>query len=133
MVWWGLLPFQVLSDGRESLSLFRPTLVLQKAFGCHEVTPLHCAAVNPERCYLAELLGSLPCVEVQDGRGWRPLHYAAVATSTATLELLLARGASVHPVDSVGDTPLHKAAEAGRPHNVELLLRSASGGAGVWV
>lgn len=125
----GLHPLhrQVLLDNREPLPPFRPAEVVHKALGVHEVSPVHCAAVNAEHGYLSELLGALPCVEVQDAQGWRPLHYAAVSPGTATLELLLARGASLHPVDCLGDTPLHKAAMAGRARNLEVLLRSAAG------
>lgn len=53
------------------------------------MTPIHCAAINPNSKYLEQLLAACPEFNLEDGGKWRPIHYAAVCEGTEPLEYLL--------------------------------------------
>ncbi|CAF4971072.1 unnamed protein product, partial [Rotaria socialis] len=53
------------------------------------MTPIHCAAINPNAKYLKQLLTIAPEVNIPDKRNRRPIHYAAVSEGTEPLEYLL--------------------------------------------
>ncbi|XP_029642629.1 poly [ADP-ribose] polymerase tankyrase isoform X2 [Octopus sinensis] len=101
-----------------------PASVTKKPF-YSKITPIHCAAINPNVKYLQTLLNVQPEVNVVDKWQRRPVHYAAACTSTATLEYLLEKGANPLELDSSGMCAIHYAAQAGRAHNVEVLLKKA--------
>ncbi|GFT42008.1 poly polymerase tankyrase [Nephila pilipes] len=114
---------EVLVNDRQPLSSFRPVSVIKKAQLNAKITPLHCAAINPNPQYLTALLTSTPEYNIPDDGGWRPIHYASVCKSTGPLELLISRGISLEEPESDGNTALQVAALVGRAHNVDLILR----------
>ena len=56
-----------------------------------QITPLHCAAINPNPKYLMKLLSILPEYGITDVNSHRPIHYAAACEGTGPLEYLLNR------------------------------------------
>ncbi|XP_054722688.1 LOW QUALITY PROTEIN: uncharacterized protein LOC129232581 [Uloborus diversus] len=119
----GNLHKEVLTFDRQQLSPFRHVSVPKKAIGNARITPLHCAAINPNPQYLTTLLSYASECNLPDDNGWRPIHYASVCKSTGPLELLISRGVSLEETESEGNCSLHIAALAGRAHNVDLILR----------
>ncbi|XP_067142710.1 poly [ADP-ribose] polymerase tankyrase-like isoform X2 [Centruroides vittatus] len=118
---------QVLLNDKQELPKIRPKSVIKKALNNPRITPLHCAAINPNPKYLATLLSLYPFYNLPDKSGWQTIHYAAACKTTATLELLLSRGVQPEDItDNDGNTPLHIACMVGRPQNVELLLVHSS-------
>ncbi|XP_070180050.1 poly [ADP-ribose] polymerase tankyrase-like isoform X2 [Littorina saxatilis] len=99
--------------------------VRKKPFDNRAITPLHCAAINPNPKYLTRLLSVEPDINLMDRSHRRPIHYAAACTDTKPLEFLLTKGASPNDVDTQGNLPLHRACIAGRAHNVTVLLKNA--------
>ncbi|XP_076308551.1 LOW QUALITY PROTEIN: poly [ADP-ribose] polymerase tankyrase-like [Tachypleus tridentatus] len=115
----------VLLNEDEPLDKFRAVSVLKKPHENLKVTPLHCAAVNPNPKFLSSLLSVVPDYNLVDKGGWRPVHYAAACKSTGPLELLLSRGVNAYETQTDGNIPLHVASQTGRHHNVELLFKHA--------
>ncbi|XP_067682285.1 poly [ADP-ribose] polymerase tankyrase-like [Haliotis asinina] len=105
--------------------------VKKKPFGNEGITPLHCAAINPNVKYLSRLLQIEPDISLFDKRNRRPIHFAAACQGTGPLELLLERGATVNEADTEGNTALHSACRAGRATNVDILLKKAKNDASV--
>lgn len=60
------------------------------------MTPLHCAAVNPNPKYLSQLLSVLPEYSIVDEKSRRLVHYAAACTGTGPLDFLMKRYQLVH-------------------------------------
>lgn len=61
------------------------------------MTPMHCAAINPNPKYLSQLLAILPDYNIMDGCRRRLIHYAVACEGTGPLQLLLDRcSLSVH-------------------------------------
>ncbi|GFR16104.1 poly polymerase tankyrase [Trichonephila clavata] len=114
---------EVLVNDRQPLSAFKSVSVIKKAIFNARITPLHCAAINPNPQYLTALLTSSPEYNIPDENGWRPIHYASVCKSTGPLELLISRSISLEEPESEGNAALQIAALVGRAHNVDLILR----------
>ncbi|GFY74230.1 poly polymerase tankyrase [Trichonephila inaurata madagascariensis] len=114
---------EVLVNDRQPLSAFKSVSVIKKALCNARITPLHCAAINPNPQYLTALLTSSPEYNIPDENGWRPIHYASVCKSTGPLELLISRSISLEEPESEGNAALQIAALVGRAHNVDLILR----------
>ncbi|KAJ6648044.1 Poly [ADP-ribose] polymerase tankyrase [Pseudolycoriella hygida] len=119
-----LLHKEVLLNTTEALSPFKSVSVIKKAINNDRITPLHCAAINPNCNYLTALLNSRPDYNVVDMQNWTLIHYAAVCTDVGPLKVLLARGISTSQVNKDGDTPLHLASALGRLDNVKLMLQN---------
>lgn len=119
-----LLHKEVLLNTKEPLSAFKSVSVVKKVFYNDRVTPLHCAAINPNPIYLTTLLNSRPDYSILDTQNWSIIHYAAVCTGTGPLQVLLARGISTLQINKDGDTPLHLASALGRIEHVKLILDS---------
>ena len=56
-----------------------------------QITPIHCAAINPNVKYLQKLLSVVPEYTIMDQKQRRPIHYAAACEGTAPLDFLLKR------------------------------------------
>ena len=102
----------------------RANMCVKKTFMNDSVTPVHCAAVNPNTKYLKQLLNLSQEFNISDKRGRKPIHYAACCEGPMPLEYLLSR-VSAYETDAQGNTPLHYACLSGRSLNVEVLLRAA--------
>lgn len=115
---------EVLLNTNEPLTPFKSVSVVKKETYNDRITPLHCAAINPNPDYLASLLNSRPDYSILDTQNWSIVHYASVCTGTGPLQLLLARGISTLQMNKNGDTPLHLASALGRIENVKLILQN---------
>lgn len=100
------------------------------AFDASNVTPYHCAAINPSATYLSEFYEALDPAErlETDAFGRSVVFYAAVSETTACLEFLLSKSFNITLVDKYKMSPLVQAARFGRSHNVELLIKNLRGG-----
>ncbi|KAK3611456.1 hypothetical protein CHS0354_032737 [Potamilus streckersoni] len=125
----GFLHKEVLMFDNEDLrQVIQSKSVCKKPYDNKSITPLHCAAINPNVKYLSRLLSVEPNINLEDRDHRRPLHFAAVCDGIGPLELLLQRGASTMEVDMQGMMPLHYACAAGRARNVDTLLKRAKEG-----
>ena len=102
----------------------RSNMCTKKPYMNEQVTPIHCACINPNVKYLKTLLSITQEFNIGDKKGRKPVHYAAVCEGPSPLEYLVSR-VSPYEMDAQGSTPLHYACEAGRSANVEMLLTHA--------
>ncbi|PAA55778.1 hypothetical protein BOX15_Mlig008630g1 [Macrostomum lignano] len=109
----------------EDLGKFRAISISKSAFTNKKVTPLHCAAINPNRAILDSLLNIFPDFTVADEHGWKLIHYASANSKPDCLAMLLDRGVSIYEVSRDGILALHVAAKCGRFDSVRLLLAEA--------
>jgi ankyrin repeat protein len=100
------------------------------AHDASNVSPYHCAAINPNVKYLSEFYEALDPAErlETDAFGRSVAFYAAVSETTACLEFLLSRKFSMSTVDKYKMSPLVQAARYGRSHNIELLIKHLCAG-----
>ncbi|CAF4370470.1 unnamed protein product, partial [Rotaria magnacalcarata] len=89
------------------------------------LTPIHCAAINPNSKYLKQLLNITPEYNILDKYERRPIHFAAACEGPEPLEYLLSKQVSFNDVDRGGNSPLHVAVMNGRAINAEIVLRTA--------
>lgn len=116
---------------KELFSIAKPSLVSSRSISNCNITPIHCAAINPDEYYISTLLEShSDSYSVQDTEGWHPIHYAAVCESRGPLKYLISKGIPTLVKDKEGNTPLHLACLAGRVHNVELILSHEANNSG---
>ena len=54
-----------------------------------EITPIHCAAINPNSKYLKQLLTIVSEPNIMDKYDRRPIHFAAACEGSDPLEYLL--------------------------------------------
>ncbi|CAF4208377.1 unnamed protein product [Rotaria sp. Silwood2] len=115
----------VLSFDQEDLTVNSACDVIKQARENCQITPIHCAAINPNAKYLKQLLAIVSEYNIADTDDGKPIHYAAACEGTEPLEYLLSKNVKFNQIDKDGDTPLHIACIYGRHANVELLLRTA--------
>lgn len=119
------LHHDVLKLDGEDLPNFHKQSVHKKATGNDNVTPLHCACINPHVKYLEALFAAGPNVNLTDFFNRKPIHYAAACESSGPLELLFAHGANPVDLDNFKHSALHYAALCNRPDNVRILIDKA--------
>ena len=56
-----------------------------------KLTPIHCAAINPNPKYLKQLLSIVPKYNIADQYRRQPIHYAAACEGSLPLEYLLSK------------------------------------------
>lgn len=88
------------------------------------VTPLHCAAINPNPDIIKALLKVAPEFTIPDELLRKPIHYAAACVGPGPLHYLIENNADSREGDREKNTPLHFACKYGRAKNVEILLSS---------
>ncbi|KAJ1547766.1 Protein tanc2, partial [Nowakowskiella sp. JEL0078] len=117
-------------EAGESFSNFRTVSVLKKCTGNFSISPLHCAAINPNVEFIEKLINSINPSEIlhTDDLGRVAIHYAAGCESPGPLKFLL-QHMTHQSVDSSKYTPLLLAAKYGRAENVRVLVDAAGGGA----
>ena len=91
-----------------------------------QVTPLHCACINPDPGPLEALWKVCPDLHLCDSENMKPLHYAAVCSGVLPLQFLLGKGASLGEPDRQGLTPLLLASKAGREEVVSFIIEKQS-------
>ncbi|CAF2682426.1 unnamed protein product [Rotaria sp. Silwood2] len=119
------LHHQVLSFDQEDLTVNSACDVIKQTKENFRVTPIHCAAINPNVKYLKQLLAIVSEYNISDKQEQKPIHYAAACEGCEPLEYLLSKDVKFNEVDKNGNTPLHIACRYDRHSNAELLLRKA--------
>ncbi|CAF3484731.1 unnamed protein product [Rotaria sordida] len=119
------LHHQILLYDNEDITINRATSVIKKTRANFMITPIHCAAINPNAKYLKQLLNTMPEYNILDKYERRPIHFAAACEGSDPLEYLLSKHVNFNDVDRGGNSPLHIAVMNGRAINAELLLRTA--------
>ena len=76
-------------DGSQNWKNIRASSVTKKPHENKKITPIHCAAINPNVKYLKQLLDVEPDDSIRDEDNWQPIHYAAVCEGTAPLKFLM--------------------------------------------
>ncbi|CAD8092465.1 unnamed protein product [Paramecium sonneborni] len=94
----------------------------KKTIGLYLITPIHCAAINPNHSCLQKLLEISQEFNILDEIHRKPVHYAAVSQTNDCLKYLLENGIDAREGDRFKNTPLMLAAQNGRAHNIELLV-----------
>ncbi|GAM25599.1 hypothetical protein SAMD00019534_087740 [Acytostelium subglobosum LB1] len=78
------LHYETLQTNGAELTPFKSVSVTKKPVGNSNMSPIHCAAINPKDKYLKALLDSVSEPGRPDQQQYRPIHYAATATTDAT-------------------------------------------------
>ncbi|CAF3953663.1 unnamed protein product, partial [Rotaria magnacalcarata] len=119
------LHHQVLLYDNEDIKINRAASAIKKTRANFMITPIHCAAINPNAKYLKQLLNTMPEYNILDKYERRPIHFAAACEGPEPLEYLLSKQVNFNDVDRGGNSPLHIAVTNGRAINAELLLHTA--------
>ncbi|ORX52742.1 ankyrin [Hesseltinella vesiculosa] len=114
----------------EELPSFRKTQILKKTYAANNMTPLHCAAIQPTARHLEAFFQHLDAAERMetDDKSRNVIHYASASSTPACLQFLLDQGLSLNQNDRFRLTPLIQAARFGRSDNVKLILTTLSDG-----
>jgi ankyrin repeat protein len=93
---WGFnqLHADVLSDKPLADKILKVS-VTKKSNTNKDITPLHCACINPNPKYLKSLIDTGAELQTIDSDMRRPLHYAAACEGPEPLEVLIAAGANL--------------------------------------
>ncbi|CAF3244348.1 unnamed protein product [Rotaria sp. Silwood2] len=119
------LHYKVLFFDQEDLIIDSACDVIEKTKENSKITPIHCAAINPNAKYIKQLLTIVPEYNIKDDYQRRPIHFAAACEGSEPLEYLISKNANLNDIDNDGNSPLHIAVTYGRAMNAELLLRKA--------
>ena len=84
----------VLSDDAQLDKVLRQS-VTKKANTNRDLTPLHCACINPNPKYIKALLETGADLQTIDTDLRRPVHYAAACISSEPLNVLIAAGVNL--------------------------------------
>jgi ankyrin repeat protein/predicted DNA-binding WGR domain protein len=96
----------------------------KKAHGMGNISPIHCACLNPNAEILKHILTCNPEYLNMDDCMRKPVHYAACCESVEPLKYLLSKNVDSREMDNQRTTPLMYAASAGRVDNVRFLLQN---------
>ena len=83
----------------EDLSRFKMVSAGKKANHCNDLTPLHCACVNPNPEVLRAFLKINSDVNMVDKQMRKLIHYAAACENPLNLEILVEHGANLQDLD----------------------------------
>ena len=101
--------------------------ITKKANACSNCTPLHFAALNPNKNVIKTLLDQNGDFNVlTSASNWKPIHFAALCSSSGPLEVLIQKGASVYDQTQDKKNALHYAAMSGQADNIRILLKEGS-------
>jgi ankyrin repeat protein len=94
--------------GTENFDKFRAVSATKKSNAeSYCITPIHCAAINPNTRYMKELIeNSVGGATVVDSGGRKPIHFAAVCSTSDNIKCLIQMGADVLDLDKQQYTPL---------------------------
>jgi ankyrin repeat protein len=116
---------EVLSDDAELAKVLKVS-VTKKANTNKDITPLHCACINPNPKFLKAMLETGPDLQTPDADLRRAVHYAAACINSEPLEVLIQAGAILWDVDNQKRNCLHIAAMTGKAHNAKIILQHNS-------
>ena len=88
-----------------------------------QLTPLHCACINPNPGPLEALFKVCLELHLTDSGGWKLVHYASVCAGILPLQFLVGRGASLDEPNKEGLSPLLLACKAGKIEVVKYIIR----------
>jgi ankyrin repeat protein/predicted DNA-binding WGR domain protein len=108
----------------KSVSEIKKISCTKKAHGMGQISPIHCACLNPNVEILKHILDCNPEYLNMDGGLRKPVHYAACCVSVEPLKYLLSKNVDSREMDNQRTTPLMYAARAGRVENVKFLLQN---------
>jgi len=86
---------------------------VKKANSANSITPLHLAAINPNKQVLQTLLEQNNDINVLDNQNYKPVHYAAACADPGPLQVLIEKGANLFDFTNQKETALHIAAMNG--------------------
>ena len=98
--------------------------VTKKANTNKDLTPLHCACINPNPKYIKAMIDSGAEMSTLDSDLRRPVHYAAACEGPEPLIAVIAAGANLQDHDNQKRNCLHLAAITGRAHNIRTILQT---------
>jgi len=90
------------------------------------ITPVHCACINPNGEILKKILDGGGDLHSADIDGWQAIHYAAACKSSGPIKVLLEWGAMVDGQIKNKITPLHIAAMYGWAENCWEILKKST-------
>ena len=86
------------------------------------ITPLHCACINPSIGPLQALFRVCPDIYIADSDEKKLVHYAAACADVGPLKFLYEKGANLEDPDKDGQTPLMIACKVGRFKCAEYII-----------
>lgn len=90
----------------------------------HNLTPLHCAALNNQVPAIEYLIAHKADINTQDSFGSTPIHFAAIEGNVRTLKYLIEKcHVNKNTPGRDGATPLHLAAQRGHLAAVKYLIK----------
>jgi ankyrin repeat protein/predicted DNA-binding WGR domain protein len=113
---------KALTGTKQAVSSIQRQSVTKKAFSMKNVSPIHCACLNPNGEVLKHLLTVNPEFQNMDQRMRKPIHYAACSPSVQSLAYLISQNIDPKDHDHLKRTPLMYASQAGRLENVRFLI-----------
>jgi ankyrin repeat protein len=76
-------------DDLADLGKIMKVSVAKKANTNKDITPLHCACINPNPKYIKLLLDANPDLNLTDNEMRKPVHYAAACVGPEPLKVLI--------------------------------------------
>ncbi|EGR33749.1 WGR domain protein, partial [Ichthyophthirius multifiliis] len=123
-------------DDIQNLEDFKKVSATKKSIGTYgkygggsqgSITPIFCAAINPNVEFLKKLLEISPEYSTPDDLMRKPIHYASACEGPGPLKYLLEKGVDSREADRAKMTTLMIAAQFGRPKNLKILLEIENG------
>ena len=91
-------------------------------YGNKQITPLHCACINPNTGPLEAMFRISPDLSMADTDQRKLVHYAAACSDVGALEFLCEKGANLEDKDKAGQTPLMTACRVGRDKTANFII-----------
>ena len=92
-----------------------------------QMTPLHCACINPDTGPLEAMFRVSPNLAQSDLDQRKLVHYAAACTEVGPLAFLWEAGANLEDKDREGRTPLMTACQVGREETANFIIEKLGG------
>ncbi len=112
----------LMSKNETPLKDIKKVSVTKKAFGCNNISPLHCACLNPNGEVIKFLLGINPEYQNIDNEMRKLVHYAACCETDGPLQALIQQNVDTRELDQLRRSPLMYAARYGKASCVKALL-----------
>lgn len=112
----------LLANSPDALKNIKKLSCTKKSFAFRNISPIHCACLNPNPKILEFLFSVNPEYMNQDMSMRTPVHFAACCESPKVLEYLISIKCDTRMKDNMRKTPLMYACESGRLENVKLLM-----------